>query len=272
MITAPAGGTVFPDAMTVDASSDIDPHGKPAQGVHAHEPSDTSSAQRARILSAARQSLREHPTEQLSIGRVCAAAGMSRAMLVRSFCNRDELLLATFDDIAAQTGAAMAIARKGEATWLDGVRAALIELLYMLAQDQGSARFLIAGSLAGDTSLILRRAQALVVLARALEDGAPPLSGETLPAPFGGEAVVGAIASILHARVLEQPVPLLTPLCGSLMGVIVLPYLGVAAVRRELARVQPESRPEARARLSGTASSLPSIQQAQPPGTDLEAV
>jgi AcrR family transcriptional regulator len=240
--------------MTVDASSNTDPDGSPAyQPARAHESSDSPSVQRARILSATRQSLGEWPAETLSLATVCAAADISLTRFSDFFADRDELLLATFDDVARETGAAMATARANETSWLDGVRATLIELLYMLDRDPGSARFLIAGSLAGNTALLLRRTQALAVLAHGLEDGAPPLSGEALPAPFGGEAVVGAVVSILHSRVLEEPMPSLTPLCSSLMSVIVLPYLGVAAARAELARGQPERAPNTRERPPGSA-------------------
>jgi AcrR family transcriptional regulator len=231
--------------MTVDALRHANSGGKPSHpDEYDHE---SASTQRACIVSAARQSLSEHPAEKLTLARVCAAAGMSRTELFNSFADRDELLLATFDDVARSTGTAMERARRTESSWVGGVRAGLTELLRLLDGDPGLARFLIAGSLAGNTRLLMRRARAVSVLAGVLEDGAPPLSGETLPAPFGGEAVVGAVVAILHARLLEEPTPPLAPLRGSLMSVIVLPYLGVAAAREELADSLPSRSTVARA-------------------------
>jgi AcrR family transcriptional regulator len=241
--------------MTVDALRNSSSGGKPSHRAaeYGHEP---ASAQRARILSAAKQSLSEHPAEELTIARVRAAAGMSQAKLSDSFADRDELLVATFDDVARSAGAALQRARRSESSWLDGVRAGLTELLRLLDEDPGLARFLIAGSLAGNASLLMRRAQALSLLARALEQGAPPQSGEALPAPFGGEAVVGAVVAILHARLLEQPTPSLAPLRGSLMSVIVLPYLGVAAAREEVTRSPPPPSTEARVPVSSLRTPL----------------
>jgi AcrR family transcriptional regulator len=241
--------------MTVDALRNSSSGGKPSHRAaeYGHEP---ASAQRARILSAAKQSLSEHPAEKLTLARVRAAAGMSQAKLSDSFADRDELLVATFDDVARSAGAAMQRARRGESSWLDGVRAGLTELLHLLDEDPGLARFLIAGSLAGNTSLLMRRAQALAVLARELEQGAPPQSGEALPAPFGGEAVVGAVVAILHARLLEQPTPSLAPLRGSLMSVIVLSYLGVAAAHEEVTRSLPPPSTEARVPMSSLRAPL----------------
>ena len=69
--------------------------------------------------------------------------------------------------------------------------------------------------------------------------------------PLAAEGVVGAVLSVVHARMLErrarvlsrsgngssrsshEPAPLIE-LLNPLMGVIVLPYLGQAAARREL--------------------------------------
>lgn len=234
--------------MKVDALSNTDSGGKPSPSAeYRHE---GVSAQRARILSVAKQALREQPVEELTIASVRAVAGVSRAELADLFADRNALLLATFDDVARGAGAAMERARRSESSWLDGVRAGLIEMLRLFDEDSGLAKFLVAGSLAGNTRLLARRARAVSALARALEDGAPVLSGETLPAPFGGEAVVGAVVAILHARLLEEPTPSLAPLGASLMSVIALPYLGVTAARGELVRGQPSPSPPPKTRAS----------------------
>jgi AcrR family transcriptional regulator len=218
--------------MKVDALRNTDSGGNSSpSGQHRRE---AVRVQRGRIILAAKQLLREQPAEELTIASVRAVAGVSRTRFADSFADRDALLLATFDDVARCAGAAMERARRSESSWLDGVRAGLIELLRLFDEDPGLARFLVAGSLAGNTRLLARRARAVSALALALEDGAPVLSGETLPAPFGGEAVVGAVVAILHARLLEEPSPSLAPLGPSLMSVIALPYLGVTAARGEL--------------------------------------
>jgi AcrR family transcriptional regulator len=205
--------------------------------------------QRMRIVAAAQQVLRELPTEALDIAAVCAAAGASRSTFYASFADRDALLLAVFDDLARQAGEAMSAARATQSSWLDGVRSALVELLGLLDEDAGLARFVIAGSLVGDGKLLARRARALSCLVDALDEGSPPAAAEPLPAPFGADAVVGAIVAILHSRLLEEPAPPLRPMCGSLMSVIALSYLGVEAARGELElgeRPSRQLRPRAR--------------------------
>ena len=53
------------------------------------------------------------------------------------------------------------------------------------------------------------------------------------------EGLVGAAMAILYARLLKDKREPLTGLLGELMGMIVLPYLGPAAARREQARPAP---------------------------------
>jgi hypothetical protein len=55
------------------------------------------------------------------------------------------------------------------------------------------------------------------------------------PPELTAEGVVGAICAVLHARILDGEEPL-TDLLAPLMSMIVLPYLGAGAARRELSR------------------------------------
>jgi AcrR family transcriptional regulator len=200
-----------------------------------------SADQRARIVCATERLIRERGAESVIVGEICAAAGISRGTFYMAFENRRECLLAVFDRVSAQAGQAMAGAYRSESSWVDAVRGALIELLAFLEEEPGLARFLVVGSLAGDSALRARRVQALAVLAHGLESACPAPAAGSLPPPFGGQAVVGAVASILHGRLREEPVPSLRDMLGSLMGVIVLPYLDATAVRRELSRPSPAS-------------------------------
>jgi DNA-binding MarR family transcriptional regulator len=56
------------------------------------------------------------------------------------------------------------------------------------------------------------------------------------PQPLAAECVVGAVFTVLHTRLLDPGRGPLTGLLGSLMGTIVLPYMGARAASRELTR------------------------------------
>jgi DNA-binding MarR family transcriptional regulator len=53
------------------------------------------------------------------------------------------------------------------------------------------------------------------------------------------EGVIGAVSGVIHKRLLEPDAPPASELLGSLMSMIVLPYLGSAAARREFNRKPP---------------------------------
>jgi DNA-binding MarR family transcriptional regulator len=65
-------------------------------------------------------------------------------------------------------------------------------------------------------------------------------AGESL-SPLMAEGVVGGVFSLIHARLLENDDALLVDLLNPSMAMIVLPYLGPAAARRELAQPVPEA-------------------------------
>ncbi|HEX5851522.1 MAG TPA: hypothetical protein VFY36_00365 [Solirubrobacteraceae bacterium] len=153
--------------------------------------------------------------------------------------NRDELLLALCEELTSQVGNAMRISYRAEGAWVDGVRAALYELLAFLDASPTLARLLIVGSGAVNTGVLAQRGRVLDMLACALEADSPSAAIGSLPAPFGADAVVAAVASVLHARLADESAPLLRELRGPLMAVIVLSYLGADAARDELLRSPP---------------------------------
>jgi hypothetical protein len=59
------------------------------------------------------------------------------------------------------------------------------------------------------------------------------------PPPLTAEGVVGGVLSLIHARMVESDDAPLIELLGPLMSMLVLPYLGSAAARRELAQPVP---------------------------------
>jgi hypothetical protein len=70
-------------------------------------------------------------------------------------------------------------------------------------------------------------------------------SAKALPS-LTSEGVVGGVLSVLHARLIEHRAGLLE-LTGSLMGMIVLPYLGPAVAQKESSQPTPKRGSHARA-------------------------
>jgi AcrR family transcriptional regulator len=195
-----------------------------------------SEEQHAMLLRAAQRVVCERGADALTIKSVCAEADASQSAFHATFAGRTDCLLAVFDESIEIARTVMMRACRSGDDWVDGVRRALSELLDLMDRHQRLARLVIVDSLAGDAPMLVRRSRLIEELAAALQSGSPAIAVDSLPAPFGADAVVGGIVSIIHARLLEYPTPSLLDLAQPLMGVIVLPYLGVAAARGELSR------------------------------------
>lgn len=212
------------------------------QAKHVAASDGNRATERERVLASAEPLLGQAGPEGLNVRDVCADAEVTANAFDSLFDDYDDLCVALFDRLVSRLGERMAEAYRGEPVWVDAVRAGLLELLESLDEDPHLARFLLVASLQGSTAMLARREQALRELARAIESNCPDVATEP-PPPFGAEAVVGATASVLHGRLLEDPLPPLRELAGSLMGVLVMPYLDVSAAREELSRPLPAVAP-----------------------------
>jgi AcrR family transcriptional regulator len=218
--------------------------------------------QRARLLSAAARVVAELGYGGMSVARVCAGAGVSRRTFYEQFEDREHCFLALFDDaLARATLFAQAAVVEGSG-WRERVRAGLCALLLFVSEEPALGSLLVVEALGGGPKVLERRAQTLDVLRGIVDEGRAQARVGQKPPPLTAEGVVGAVLSVLHARLLERDTAdpatngssrasssssSLIGLLNPLMGMIVLPYLGRAAAARELARAVPR-RP---ARVSG---------------------
>jgi AcrR family transcriptional regulator len=207
------------------------------QGLSRYE---VKQIQRIRVVAGMTHVVCRHGFEGASVDRACAAAGVSTRTFYEHFANREDCLLAVFDEAVARATAPMRAAFRRDGSWVQRIRASLLGLLMFLDEEPYLARFCLIQSLAGDDTMLVRRRRVLDGLAAAVEEGRVLARSE--PPPLTGEALVGAVFSILHARVLEPTGEPLVLLGGPLMSMIVLPYLGKAAARRQLSLPVPVRR------------------------------
>ena len=204
--------------------------------------------QRRRLLSATAEIAYEHGVQGLSVATVCERSGLSRKTFYDLFEGREDCLYATFEDGIEQAGRIVGQALVGERSWREQVRAALAALLSFLDREPAIARLLIVEALSsGPRTLRARRS----VLERAIgfvDEGRAEIKAGHEPPPLTAEGTVGAVFSVIHARMLtdsesgDRDRASLVELTGSLMAMIVQPYLGAAVARTELAR--PPATPE----------------------------
>jgi AcrR family transcriptional regulator len=174
-----------------------------------------------------------------TVARIVKRAGVSRRTFYEFFADREECFIAALDDGIAHAGRHVLDAYNPTAPWAERIRAALIALLSFLDGNRATGRLLFVDSLGAGAKARARRSAVLAQAISAVEEGSAESNARSdLPALMA-EGVVGGVISVLQARLLDADRAPLVELTGQLMGMIVLPYLGPAASRKELARPVP---------------------------------
>jgi AcrR family transcriptional regulator len=210
--------------------------------------------QRSRLLAAALATVEEVGYSRMTVAQVIGRAKVSRKTFYDVFADREDCFLAALEQAVVQAGRLMTEAYARERTWRESIRAGLVELLQAFDEEHALARLCLIEALGAGPRVLERRAQMLYELAKVVDRGRFATSAGREPPEVVAEGIVGAVFAVLHTRALEEGRgELYVGLLGSLMNIIVLPYLGARAAGRELDRPPPEplrcaaSRPRAHA-------------------------
>jgi AcrR family transcriptional regulator/DNA-binding MarR family transcriptional regulator len=211
-------------------------------GVHA--PSDANGSahaqiadlQRARILSAMFDVVTERGVANMSVAHVVERSGVSRRTFYELFEDREDCFLVAFEEAVAYASERVLPAYWSQDRWRERIRAGLVAFLSFLDEQPVIGRLLIGESLGGGPGTLERRGQVLARVTSAIDEGRKEIKTSTAPAPLAAEGVVGGALSVIGVRLIDESHVPLVELTGPLMSMIVLPYLGSAAARRELER------------------------------------
>ncbi len=162
---------------------------------------------------------------------------MSRRTFYEVFSDRDDCLLAAFEDALERAAQRVVPVFGAGGRWRERVRRGLTELLAFFDEEPAVARLLVSESLAAGGMVAQRRGEVVAVLVDAVEGGRAEGRGSAQLPALTGEGVVGGAVSIVQRVIATGPPDGgLVGLVNPLMGLIVLPYLGFAASQRELDR------------------------------------
>jgi AcrR family transcriptional regulator len=173
---------------------------------------------------------------------------VSRKTFYDVFTDREDCFLAAFEQALSQARLIAQETYEAESSWREGIRAALARLLMLMDEEPGLAKLCVVEALGAGERVLDRRVKVLDELADVIDRGRTLTNGIREPPDVTAEGVVGAIFAVLHTRVLEHGQEPLTDLLGSLMSMIVLPYLGARAAGRELSRPPLEFPSDGRSR------------------------
>jgi AcrR family transcriptional regulator len=196
--------------------------------------------QRARMLGAMVHEISERGVANVAVAHIVGRSGVSRRTFYEIFEDREDCFLTAFDEALERIAAVVVPAYEQAGVWRSKTRAALTALLGALAADPAIGRLLIIESLAAGPLARARRQKAILKIIPIIERGREESKTGADPPPLTAEGIVGGVLAVLHTRLAEEHPGNLLELTGPLMGMIVLPYLGPAAARKELERPTPK--------------------------------
>jgi len=190
--------------------------------------------QRARRLVTAAEAVRKFPFEGLGLTETNGRAALAREAIEDHQQGSEACQLEAFEQALALAGRAGELAFYAQEGWVDAVRAGLGALLEFLDEEPELARYLVVHSAVASGAVLERRREVIEEIAKLLDDERAPARG--YPPPLTAQAVASGALGVLSERLAERHPAPLVELAGPLMSFIVLPFLGVSAARRQLAR------------------------------------
>jgi AcrR family transcriptional regulator len=198
-----------------------------------------AEVQRTRLLAAAVGAIEEYGYARTTVAHITARSRVSRRTFYELFEDREGCLLALVEDVTAMLERELAAADLQGLPWRERVSGGLDAILAFLDREPALARICVVQALRGGPRVLKRREQVLARLASAIDEGRAQSSRAGNRTAVTAEGLVGAAFGIVYARLLRGERRPLAALRGELMSLMVLPYLGAAAARRELARPLP---------------------------------
>jgi AcrR family transcriptional regulator/DNA-binding MarR family transcriptional regulator len=243
----PAQARVHPRALrTRGRSGGISPRGRIAE------------LQRARLLAGAVLAAQELGWSSTTVAHITARARVSRRTFYDLFEHREDCLLAVLEDVVERIEGEIETAELSGLGWADRVRGGLLTILSFFDREPVLARVCMVGALQGGPRILVWREGILAHLAMIVDEGRTEGARSRECTDLTGEGLVGAACAIVHARLLvnDRREPLVG-LVGELMSLIVLPYQGPAAARRERTRSLPSpSKPAYQGGVNGDARNV----------------
>jgi AcrR family transcriptional regulator len=191
------------------------------------------------MLAAAVRAVEELGYTRATVAHITRRARVSRRTFYELFSNREECLIAALESVLDSIRVEIAAADLEGLVWRERIRGGLWVILSFFDREPVLARVCVVQALRGSQAVLERREEVLRGLAAIVDEarGETPRGGEC--PPLTAEGLVGAAFSLVYARLLRNDSEPLTGLVGDLMGMIVLPYMGPAAARKEQDRPAP---------------------------------
>jgi len=203
----------------------VEPIRQLPSGRHSLSPRAVESDQRRRMLAAVTTALEKHGYARTTVAHVLEGAGVSRRTFYQQFGDKDDCLLAAYEEAERRvwTRAATAAIDAGGEDWPRRVRDTLGAVLDFLAAEPVTARLFTLEARAALPQIAARQRHAFECAAAALRIG--NRMGRSPDLPESTEAtLVANVAALMGAYVLSGATELLPGLLPQLADHLLLSY------------------------------------------------
>jgi AcrR family transcriptional regulator len=189
---------------------------------------------RERILEAMLLTSGELGFERVAVRHVIERAQTSRATFYKHFEDREDCFAQAYGEAGEWLYRRIVGAARRQPTWREGLRASLAELLEFCANQPATAKaLLVEVHAAGERSLAQRR-DLMERLSRALDSARREIPSRQAPPPITSDFIVGAIDTLLAAKLLDGDAERAPEMLPGLLHFVVMQYLGESAAWEEM--------------------------------------
>jgi AcrR family transcriptional regulator len=191
-------------------------------------------APRERILEAMLLTSGEMGYEQVAVRHVIERAQTSRATFYKHFEDREDCFAQAYGDAGEWLYRRLIGAARRQPTWREGLRAGLAELLEFCANQPVIAKALLVEVHAAGERPLAQRRELMERLSRALDSARHEIPSRQAPPPVTSDFIVGAIDTLLAAKLLDGDGERAPEMLPGLLHFVVMQYLGESAAWEEM--------------------------------------
>lgn len=189
---------------------------------------------RERILEAMLVASGEMGYERVAVRHVIEQAQTSRATFYKHFEDREDCFARAYDDAGEWLYQRLIGAGRRRPSWREGLRAALAELLEFCANQPAIAKALLVEVHAAGERPLAQRRELMERLSHALDSARREIPSRQAPPPVTSDFIVGAIDTLLAAKLLDGDAERAPEMLPGLLHFVVMQYLGERAAWEEM--------------------------------------
>jgi AcrR family transcriptional regulator len=197
-------------------------------------PGSGSRTGRERLLEAMLAVSGELGYERVTVRHVIERAKAGRATFYKHFDNREDCFVQAQRDASGWLYRRLCGAAKRQPTWRAGLRAALTELLEFCANQPAIAKALLVESHVACARAIAQRRDLMERLSRAQDGARREIASRRAPPPNTSSFIVGAIDSLVSAKLMEGDGERAPEMLPGLVYFVVVQYFGESAAWEEM--------------------------------------